>query len=95
MKKKELYFRFKEYYQLSSEKQELFLIRIINNFAYKNKWYLGGCFVLGDLDNKTDLKVMKKKLIKYLKMQKTLKIKSVVFQKMVRNDFVDIEEVFQ
>ena len=51
MKKKELYFRFKEYYQLSSEKQELFLIRIINNFAYKNKWYLGGCFVLGDIED--------------------------------------------
>lgn len=94
MKRSELYFRIKEYYQLSTEKQELFLIRIINNFVYKNKWYLGGCFVLGDLDNKTDLKLMKEKLLKYLKRQKTLKIKSVVFQKMVRNDFVDIEEVF-
>ena len=94
MKQNELFFRINEYYDLDQKTQELFLIRIINNFVYKNRWYLGGDFVLGDLDNKTNLKVMKEKLIKYLKRQKTLKIKSVVFQKLAKNDFVDIEEVF-
>ncbi|MFZ1455656.1 MAG: hypothetical protein WAT46_06415, partial [Saprospiraceae bacterium] len=76
--------------------QELFLLRMINNFVYKNKWYVGGGgdFVMGDVENNTDMKVMKIKLLKYLKRQKTLKIKSVVFQKLAKNDFVDIEEVF-
>ncbi len=37
---------------------------------------------------------MKAKLLKYLKRQKTLRIKSVVFQELVGDDFVDVEEVF-
>lgn len=51
--------------------------------------------MLYDIENKTDMNVMKQKLLTYLKRQKTFKIKKVVFQKFDEtiDDFVDIEEI--
>ena len=91
---KELIFKIEEY-ENNPKLQEIFLIRFIDNFVYKNRWFVGGNFVLYDIENKTDMNVMKQKLLTYLKRQKTFKIKKVVFQKFDEtiDDFVDIEEI--
>ena len=97
----ELVFRITYSKVKNKEFEDNFVFNIVDNFAAKNNWFIGGSiksgFILYDEKNKTDLTHMREKLISYLKRQKSLKIIAVIFQtynsKVENSDFIDIEKI--
>ena len=97
----ELVFRITYSKVTNKEFEDNFVYNFVDNFAAKNNWFIAGSiksgFILYDEKNKTDLTYMRKKLISYLKRQKSLKIIAVIFQsynsKIENSDFINVEKI--